>query len=398
MSSEFSSLPSKENPLTAGTGFLDHAARSLVQAFQGCLLLPVRPGVAPDSVPLPLATETNSAANVSQFATNSIAVVLGNRCRGLLALRFEGEAALNAFLKRNPVSRSTLITAHSGQLIIWHRTEVAHRTNLQIPGLTVLMRGNVLIHDRAALQCRDALLNISEISAVELSALEWGPDPDGIIAAWLAVLTHGEFFRRGGRGQMIPNTHGWRSYLAARLKPTAAYETRSRQFYHFSTGDDWQALTDAQMRDELHRLVRAAPVGSAEARARVTDEWLSLLCRRLRSSLATQLPAIGDRLCVYLQQHLVVEPGANVTNGELFEDFDAHCKETGQPSLSPMKFKVLIGQVLRGESWRVGYSKSITRPGGQQNGWRGVRLRDQRESSWDTHGADGADGALGAKS
>jgi hypothetical protein len=381
-----------DTPLTAEPGSLDYASANLMQVFSGCLLVAIPIGAHPSNIPVPLAPEADSTGHKSRLATNSIAVLLGPRSNGLFAIRFADRNELALFLERNPASQQTLIMEHAEGAVVWHRTTTAFPQPLQLSSLSVTMTGNLLIYDRAALQCRDAFLNIGEIKAVELSALDWGPDPDGKIAAWLAVLTHGEFFRRGGRGQLAPNSQAWRAYLAARLKPTTAFDTRSRQFYHKAAGIGWQPLTDAQLRDELRRLVHVAPVGTAEARARLTDEWLSRLCARLKSSLATQLQIIEDRLRAYMQQRVIKEPGANMTNAELFADYEAHCNQAGQSSLSPMKFKMLIGQVLRAESWRAGYSKSIRRPAGQQNGWRGLRLRDQGESLMTTHGADGAPG------
>jgi hypothetical protein len=153
-------------------------------------------------------------------------------------------------------------------------------------------------------------------------------------------------------------------------------------------------VTDYQMRDELRRLVAAAPVGNAESKSRITDEWLARLGARLKSSLATQLPLVEGRLRVFLEQRLVKEPGANVTSAELIMAFSKHCRQTSQPLLSANNAKVMLGRILRSEPWLVGYSKSIRRPAGDQNGWRGVRLRDQ---SIPPKTSDGAAGALGAE-
>lgn len=379
-------------PISARPGVLDHALANVLAAFTNCVLVPVPSGVDADTVRVPLIDEAVTPECLSRLATNNVAVVLGPRSQGMLAIKFTDRAGLTAFVERNPASGQTLITEHAGGPVIWHTADVAHRLPLDLPGCTVQMVGNVMVFDRAGVGRADAFFNRAKPTCVNLQDIEWGDDPDGTIAAWLAVLTHGDFFRRGGRGQQIPNTHAWRAYLAARLKPTTAYDTGSRRFYHRGVDADWRPVTDAHLRDELRRLVHAAPVGTTEARARISDEWLSRLCSRLKSSLGAQLQNIEDRTRAYLQQHLIKSPGDNVTNGELYADYKAHCNQADQPLLSPMKFRQLIGAILRGESWQAGYSKSIRRPGGQQNGWRGVRLRDQNQLLVTTHGADGAVG------
>lgn len=200
-------------------------------------------------------------------------------------------------------------------------------------------------------------------------------------------------FRQGGRGQKIPNHRAWRDYLAARLKSTTVFDTRERQFYRKADGEDWLVVNDDQMRDALRQLVVTAPVDTAASKSRITDEWLSRLVSRLKTSLAMHLPVVETRMHAFVDQHLVKSPGSNVTNAELTMAFEAHCQRTGQPALSSKKFKVLAGRVLRGKAWLCCYSKSLRRPGGDQNGWRGVRLKDESMMSKTTGGAHGADGA-----
>jgi hypothetical protein len=105
------------------------------------------------------------------------------------------------------------------------------------------------------------------------------------------------------------------------------------------------------------------------------------------------LPRVEARLRAFLEQHLVKAPGANVTSAELIEAFTTQARQTGQPRLSPKRFKVLVGRILREEPWLVCYSKSLRRPGGEQNGWRGVRLKAGNMPATPPAGADGADGA-----
>ena len=380
-------------PTDVRSGILNRRTQEAMQAFAGCLLLPVRPRVNPDSVAAPLAQEALAREYRSRLATHSIAVVLGPRSGGIFTIRFENEADLAAFLTRNPDSRSTLMTAHGGRPFVWHRAEVGHRFPLCLPHLSVLMTGNVVVLDRGDMRRTDAFLHRATPTRVNLEDLNWGDDPDGTIAAWLASLRHGAFFRRGGRGQPIPNARAWQAYLAARLKPTTAYDSRERQFYTQVETGAWQPVPDYQVRDALHRLVLAAPVGNPEAKSLITNAWLARQCVRLKASLAAHLPRVEARLRAFLEQHLVKAPGANVTSAELIAAFTTQARQTGQPRLSPKRFKVLIGRILREEPWLVCYSKSLRRPGGEQNGWRGVRLKAENMPATPPVGADGADGA-----
>lgn len=379
-------------PLTTRPVALDHAVGNLVAAFDICSLVPVPAGTKPGDVPTATVTETDSPNYLRRLVSNNVAVTLGGHS-GLVAIKFSTRLGRDEFLAQNAGCHTTLITNHVDGAIIWLRATTAFRAPLVLPQLSIQMTGNLMVYDRSTLQCRDEFLNFAEIQTVDLSAINWGPDSDSKIAAWGAILAHGEFFRRGGRGQKIANAATWRAYFAARLKSTTCYESQERRFYSRIGGSDWHSMPIGLLRDKLRALVNTAPVGMPEAKSRITDEWLNRQCERLKASLATQLQVIEDRLRFYMEQRLIEEPGANLTNAELFADFDAHCIQTGQPSLSPTKFRLLVGRMLRREPWRVGYSKSIPRPSGQQNGWRGLRIKSRTYTAMTTHGAVGALGA-----
>ncbi len=380
--------------LISNPGQFDPALANLLHYFRNGVLLPV--GANPDMEPAPLATEWDSPGYQSRLVTNNIAVVLGARSDKLLGIQFADRTHLGEFLMRNPDCRRTLITVHAAGPVVWQQAATNFGAPIDLPGLRVRMTGHLLIYDRTALPGRDFFLNLATITTIDLAAINWGPDPDGRIAAWHAHLAQGEFFRRGGRGQMIPNAQAWRAYLAARLKSRFCYESRERQFYRRVNGNAWQPVPDEQMRDEIRRLTAAAPVGTAEAKSRLTDEFLGRLGSRLKSSLATQLQFAEDRVRAFAEDCLVKGAGANVTNAELAAAFTEYCRQTGQPPLSAKKFRILIGRLLRGERWCRCYSKSVKRPGGDQNGWRGVQLRSG-EASIPPATNDGADGAHGAE-
>jgi len=381
-----------DTPSTGGIGLLDTVIRNLRTIFPGSLLIPVPRGVDPRDVPLPLLTEVDTPAFQSRLATQNIAVTLGQR-DGLLAVRFEHDAAMEEFLERNPSCRTTLVTAHAGQPVLWLRTRTAHQVSLLLPDLSVLMQGAILVLSRDGLERTDLMVNQAAPLMVNLEALRWGTDHDGVTDSWMTRLSHGDFFRRNSRGQAIPSRRAWCYYLTRRLRTHLAYDPAEGQFFEPTSAGDWLPVPEDELRLRLRELIAMAPVDAPEAKARLSDEWLSQVCRRLKSSLEAHLPLVEGRLRVFLDQHVVKEPGANVTNGELAEAFADDCWVTGQPLLSPKRFKVLVGRILREEPWLVCYSKSIRRPGGQLNGWRGVRLKAANTTNPTLGGADGADGA-----
>ena len=377
-----------DTPLNAGTGLLDHASANLLTAFSGCPLVPVPAGGIPNEAPAPLATEIQTAAFRSRLATQNITVLLG-QVDGLFAVEFEDEAVLEAFLERNPTSRWTLITTHDGRPVLWHRAKTAHRVSLLLPGLNVLMRGNLLILNRDGLERTDLILNPAPPRLVNPETVDWGTDADGLIDSWLARLSHGEFFRRNTQGRAIPNRRSWRYYLTRRLRARVAYSAADGAFFELTATGNWLPVPDDQLRPRLRELIAISPVDAPEAKARLSDEWLDQVSRRLKTSLATHLPVAEARLRAFADRFLIKATRANVTNAELVAAFEAHCRETGQPRLSANKAKVMLGRILRSEPWLVGYSKSIQRPGGAQNGWRGVRLNEAILTQATFGGADG---------
>jgi hypothetical protein len=381
-----------DTPITGGIGLLDIVIRNLRAIFPDSLLIPVPRGVDPRDVPLPLLTEVDTPAFQSRLATQNIAVVLGQR-DGLLALRFEREAAMEEFLTWNPSCRASLITMHDCRPVVWLRTRTAHQVSLLLPDLSVLMQGAILVLSRDGLERTDLMVNQAAPLLVNLASINWGPDADGAIDSWLTRLSHGRFFQKNARGQDIPKRPAWCHYLTRRLRTHLVYDPDECQFFEPTSAGDWLPVPQDELRLRLRGLISMAPVDAPEAKARLSDEWLGQVCCKLKASLEAHLPLVEGRLRVFLDQVLVKEPRANVTNGELAEAFADDCWVTGQPLLSPKRFKVLVGRILREEPWLVCYSKSIRRPGGQQNGWRGVRLKAANTTNPTLGGADGADGA-----
>ena len=370
---------------------LDQTAQTMLQAFKGCRLIPVAIGLDPNDAPVPLATEIQSPAFRSRLAVQNVAVLLG-QSDGLLAVCLDNEAAMEQLMVNNPAIRGTLTTEHNGQPVVWLRASVAHRALLHLPGITVQMRGGILLVDRTRLARTDRIVSQGAPMMINPETLNFGPDPGGRVDLWLTRLSHGEFFRRNLRGQVIPNRRAWFNYLIRRLRPGLAFELGERQFYERGIEDTWRPVSEEQLRPRLRELIVMASVEAPEAKARLSDEWLSKMCRGLKSSLAVHLPMVETRLRGFAAEFLAKRPGVSMTNAELTAAFTAHCRQAGQPPLSPMKFKVLIGRVLRGEPWGLCYSKSIQRTGGQQNGWRGLMLKHAIMTPSGDGGADGADG------
>jgi hypothetical protein len=351
-------------PISAQTGVLDHGVRNLRATFPDSLLLPVPRGIDPGDVPPPSITEVDSPGYLAQLAKSNIAVQLGQR-DGLLAVRFEQEATMEEFLGRNPSCRGSLITMHRGRPVAWLRARTAHPVSLRLPNLSVLMKGAVLVLSRGGLERKDVIRNQAVPLMVNLEGLHWGPDADGWIDSWLTRLSHGDFFLRNSRGQAIPNPRAWHHYITRRLLTHLAYEPDEGQFFEPTEAGDWRPVPEGELRLRLRELIAMAPVDAPEAKARLSEEWLSQMCRKLKTSLEAHLPVVEARLRAFLVEHLVKEPEVNVTNAELAEAFTTYTQQTGQPLMSPKQFKVLVGQILRGGPWTLCYSKSLRRPGGQ---------------------------------
>ena len=254
------------------------------------------------------------------------------------------------------------------------------------------MRGSILIVNRSGLERTDVILHQAPPLMVNPETFDWGCDSDGLTDYWLTRLSHGDFFRRNLRGQVIPNRRAWRHYLTRRLRPYLAYEHGENGFFEPTGAGDWRPVEEEQLRMRLRELIAMAPVDAPEAKARLSDEWVMQICRNLKASLTAHVPVVETRLRVFAKQNLCKAPGANVTNAELTKAFEEDCRQTGQPLLPPKKFRVMLGRILRAEPWLLCYSKSIQRPSGQQNGWRGLMLKHAIMTPSGDGGADGADG------
>jgi len=354
---------------------LDHAARDVVQAFTGCLLIPVRPGIDPDSVPLPWATKSSMDACRAQLGTQSIAVVLGGRSGGLLAIRFDSPEELEAFLSRNPDCRGTLITSHCGQPVVWHRAEVAYRAQLSLPGFVVQMTGNLLVHDRGGLNRTDVILKNAPLSTVNLEMMDWGPDATGAVDVWLTTLLEGELFRPGQSGGLIPNRSVWRSFLVRRLRPHLVYEPLEHRFYAKAETDTWLPLAEDSIRSWLRELIMTAPTGTPTAKAAINDAWLDRLVRRIKSLLPAGPMILHARIRQFAQDCLKMERGSDVTVAELYVAFVAYCHTHELPLIPEVVFQKNISVILRTGPWFRSKSKSVVRAAGNQNGFRSLGLR-----------------------
>jgi hypothetical protein len=384
--------PPKKPPINLGKGLFDQFTRSVLTSFRDCLLFPVPIGVEPQVVEPPQLTEVNTPAYQSRLATQNVAVALG-LADGLFGIQFGGEDALARFFVRNPATKDSLSSTHCGQPVLWLRCRTAHRVSLRLPSINVLMRGHVLIVNRSGPERADFILNRAAPLMVNPESMDWGDHDSGLVDCWLTRLSHGDFFRQGTQGQIIPNRRAWQLYLTRQLRPRLAYEVGEGQFFEPLPGAaGWRPVPEDELRLRLRDLIAMAPIDAPKAKARLSDEWLAQLCRKSKASLARHLPIMEIRLRVFTARCLVKSTGAAVTNAELFTAFEQDARQTGQPLLSSHKFKVLLGRILRSEPWGVCYSKSIKGKTGQQNGWRGVRLKDPSVILTATGGADGAGG------
>lgn len=390
----FSGQLSAPQPIQARPTLLDHAARNVVQAFADCLLVPIRPGKDPDSVPPPLATEINAPEYHAKLATHSVAVALGPRSGGLLAIKFEGEVELQTFLDRNPKSRTTLVTSHGGQPIVWHYARVPHRASLRLPGVTVEMFGNVLVLDRSGLSRTDIFLNITTPGTVNVEQIDWGADPTGAVDVWLTTVLEGELFRPGVNGSPIPNRTVWRSYLVRRLRSHLAFDKLERRFYTRTDANDWHPIAEDSIRSWLRELIMAAPTGTASAKSKLIDVWLDRLVRRLQRLLPAGSSVLYARLRAFARDCLKVERGNDVTVGEMYEAFAVWCRENELPVIPEEIFRKHIAAVLRVDPWFRSKSKSILRESGCQNGFRSLALKRASQVALQEHFLD-RNGAVG---
>lgn len=362
-------------PLKATHGLLDYAAANLLAAFKGCLLTPIPSDTDPDHIPVPFLTETSKPEFNAKLTTQSVAVSLGPRSSGLIGIKVAGIAGLSEFLARNVSCEETLITDHDGGAIIWLHATTAHRAPLDLPNLQLRMTGNLLVFDRQALRCRDEFLNINEIKAADLLSLDWGPDPDGRVAAWLATLSHGDFVRRPQRGRIHPRRDPWRDYLLRRLKPTTAFDRATGGFWRRLNGEVWQPLNEQQLIGEIRQQVVSAPVPGAQAHSWCNDEWLAGMLRYLRRALVGEVPFAVNHLRAFARGALVLSPGRDVTVRELYAAFSRFCRERQFPLMSPAAFQKQIPKVLNEPPWGRAKSKSVQRASRSQNGFRGLVLR-----------------------
>ena len=360
---------------TITTGLMDPKTRSVLQAFTGCVLTPVRPGLNPDSVPVPLAEEAASNSYRARLAVDSVAVVLGGRSDGLFAMEFDNEAEFQTFLARNPDSRETLITSHRGRPVVWHRTKVAHSISLPGPGLRVEFSGSRMVLNRIGLDQEDVILNHATPTRMSPESIHWPDRFRGAVDLWLTRLRYGDLFRHTSGGHRVPRSMAWLYLLTRRLRRTAAYENREQQFFRRVAKDQWVALSEAQFVDLLHQEAMANLTHEATAQPLLTEEFLRGLLRWLRVSLADRLPIARAQLRTFARRQLDVEPGSSATTAEIYDRYLCDCQERNVPSLASTTFRRCIGHVLAEAPWFRSRSNSIPRASGHQHGFRGLRLR-----------------------
>lgn len=384
-------------PVSARPGVLDHALANLLTPFRGCVLVQVPSGVNPDHAHVPLVDEASTPEFLSRLAVNNIAVTLGTRSGGLLAIRFMDRARLTAFLDRNPASRQTLITEHADGAVIWHTANVAYRLPLDLPGFSIKMTGNAMVFDRKDVRRADVFLHRATPTCVNLEDVDWGDDPDGSVDVWLTRLGHGEFYHQTQRGRIVPRRQAWANLLARRLRSRVAYEPREHRFYQTGGTDEWKPLEDVTLLDLLRQCIAVVPTQGTKSHSLITGEFLNRLIRGLRASLATRLPVAEVRLRTFARRCLIQESGANATMAELYSHYATDQRQCGLPLLAPTTFRRMIVRVLAEEPWLRPKSNSIPRPSGHQHGFRGLRLRDLAGAT-PAGAVDGPPGTLGTES
>lgn len=365
-------------PIHRVEGVVDNATANLFSVFKWSVLIPVPLGTTTQDIrlmPVPLRTEAMSPQNRHRLSISSIAVALG--VGSLKAICFEARNHLLEFLRRNAVLAGTLITCHGRSFIIWIEADVPHRIPLSISHFSVMTDGKVLVYDRGVTGAPSYFLTTARPVRVDLEALDWGPDADGQIAAWLTSLRHGEFFRRNRRGAMRADVGAWTDYLARRLKSDLQYRRSDRSFLarnpDFGT---WTPIGETSVVSRIMETVRIAPIGPEAAKTAMDEKWIvSMLLPKLRAARQADPVPADPFLAEFLGEAVVPQKGASFTLGELYGAYDRLRAVRGWPSFSRWDLGKSLRRLMAEPPYLKRISKSVHRENGSNDGYRGFAIR-----------------------
>jgi hypothetical protein len=359
-------------------GVCDHAVCNMINLFPGAALLPIPIGATRQEIvaqPIPLLIEAMSQEHRQRLAVCSVALVLGTG--GLTAIFFDVRDRLLDFLRRNPVLGGTLITCHGETFIVWIKTGVPHPRPLSTSAFfSVVTDGKILVYDRAVTARPGYFLTTAPPMRVDLEILDWGPDPDGRIAAWLVGMRCGDYFRRNQRGTLRANVEAWTAFLAKRLQPDLQYRRSDRSFLSRSPDSGtWLVVGDSAVVNRMMETVRTAPIGPETGKAIIDDRCvISTLLPKLRAALQADPVAADPFVGLFLCEAVVPSKGSNFTLKEFYAAYDQLRQIRGWPPFSDWDLGKATRRLLAGPPYLKRVSKSIPRNNGNNDGYRGFAI------------------------
>jgi hypothetical protein len=379
MSTPFQALTPQrvDSPIYRLGGICDSAAANLLSVFTGFALIPIRLGATYQEIrgqPVGLLSETMSPEHHQRLAVSSIAVALG--IGGLLAVLLDGRDHLMDFLCRNPVLGGTLITGHGATFVIWIVADRPHRRPLSTSRFSVVTEGKVMAFDRTATAKASYFLTVATPIKADLEALDWGPDPDGQIAAWLVSLRYGEFFRRNRRGATKANAEPWTAYLVKHLKPVLRCNAGDRSFeQRDGQSGEWSFLGNAAVVARIREVIRTATIGPETAKANINEKWiLSMVLPGLRAALYQDAPLVDHFVALFADEAISEEKRANFTFHEFYIAYEQLRQLRGWPSFSPWDLGKAMRRFMAAPPRHKRISKSLARDNGNNDGFRGFAI------------------------
>lgn len=379
--------PRVDEHIASTARVLDNAAANFLQLLGGCQLLAAKPGAD---------LATASGSNLSdrdkpsvrkqlevRLALENIWVHNGPESYGLTSLRFLERGRAISFIRHNPELAGTLIMAAQNEVVLMVLIEGAKLPSAELPGLKIQSTGELLLFDRSPGEAPSSFIQYKHPLTTDLRKIKWDPDHEQALLPTIVEVFHGPFSLLNRRGKLVPNCKAWAAYIT---KITQIVFSRVDGHFYLRGGETgkWAPQDQAELECLAQKLIKDSPLPDLDKAAANDAASISKIIRTLKRVAVGDSPVfdqvilefIADtlELCQRFKVNAHTSP-SNFTIGELHELCRAYALEHGKPVVPLTIFQRRIRRLMSGPPLYLPKSQSVKRNGKDQNGFRGVRVK-----------------------
>jgi len=326
------------------------------------------------AIPPPLRVASGRTESINGHPPDVVGIRCGPTSQYLVAIGFRSIDALQVFTSANSGLKNCPVTRWENWSILWIRTDFADKKNIEAGDMLWICQGIVplgwLANDTGDIA---EVLQQGEPQSIPYANIVWPQGFRGGFRLPYFKFLYGSPIIRNGRRTTL-NASLWAGWLADQLE--VRFDTRVGAFRQLAINDGTDGiLGSATIKEMVAAFLRAAAAQDAkgfplhEIRPNKIGEIVELMKLTNPVTSLTEEEALQE----FFRVAICNQPGANITNEELWEAYSNFCKSNRVPAYPKCEFRTLSIARVR-ETFGKTCVHSILRNGHSKRGYNDLAL------------------------